>query len=106
MSSKITPEHLARTAYVYIRQSSPDQVRNNQESRRRQYALQMHAKQLGWTNVVVIDDDQGRSGSGTARPGFERLLSAVCEGNVGAVLALEISRCSEKIRVKRCHACG
>ncbi len=92
MSSKITPEHLARTAYVYIRQSSPDQVRNNQESRRRQYALQMHAKQLGWTNVVVIDDDQGRSGSGTARPGFERLLSAVCEGNVGAVLALEISR--------------
>jgi DNA invertase Pin-like site-specific DNA recombinase len=48
MSSKITPEHLARTAYVYIRQSSPDQVRNNQESRRRQYALQMHAKQLGY----------------------------------------------------------
>jgi DNA invertase Pin-like site-specific DNA recombinase len=90
--SKITPEHLARAAYVYIRQSTPDQVRNNHESRRRQYALEEHAKQLGWTNVVVIDDDLGRSGSGTARPGFERLLSAVCEGGVGAVLSLEISR--------------
>jgi DNA invertase Pin-like site-specific DNA recombinase len=92
MNSKITPEHLTRTAYVYIRQSSQDQVRNNQESRRRQYALQDHAKQLGWSNVVVIDDDQGRSGSGTARSGFDQLLGAVCEGNVGAVLALEISR--------------
>jgi len=90
--SKITPEHLARAAYVYIRQSTPDQVRNNHESRRRQYALEELAKQLGWTNVVVIDDDLGRSGSGTARPGFERLLSAVCEGAVGAVLSLEISR--------------
>lgn len=92
MNSKITPEHLARTAYVYIRQSTPGQVRNHQESRRRQYALQDQAKQLGWANVAVIDEDQGRSGSGTARSGFERLLGAVCEGNVGAVLALEISR--------------
>lgn len=92
MNSKITLEHLARTAYVYIRQSSPDQVRNHQESRRRQYALQKHATDLGWTNVVVIDEDQGRSGSGTERSGFERLLNAVCEGGVGAVLALEISR--------------
>ena len=90
--TKITPEHLARAAYVYVRQSTPDQVRNNHESRRRQYALEEHAKQLGWTNVVVIDDDLGRSGSGTARPGFERLLGAVCEGGVGAVLSLEISR--------------
>ena len=57
--SKITAEHLARAAYVYVRQSTPDQVRNNHESRRRQYALQEHAKQLGWTNVVVIDEDLG-----------------------------------------------
>jgi DNA invertase Pin-like site-specific DNA recombinase len=78
---------------VYIRQSSPDQVRNHQESRRRQYALQAHAQELGWTNVAVIDEDQGRSGSGTAiRAGFERLLAEVCEGKVGAVLALEVSR--------------
>jgi excisionase family DNA binding protein len=98
MSSKITPEHLARAAYVYIRQSTPDQVRNNQESRRRQYALEEQARQLGWTNVVVIDDDLGRSGSGTARPGFERLLRAICEGGVGAVLSLEISRLSRNGR--------
>src|SRR6266404_4902673 len=92
MSNKITPDHLARAAYVYVRQSSPDQVRNRLESRRRQYALQDQGKQLGWTDVIVIDEDQGLSGSGTARPGFERLLGAVCEGAVGAVLALEISR--------------
>ena len=92
MSNKVTSEHLARTAYVYVRQSSPEQVRNRHESRRRQYALEEHAKQLGWINVVVIDEDQGRSGSGTMRPGFERLLAAVCEGSVGAVLSLEISR--------------
>jgi DNA invertase Pin-like site-specific DNA recombinase len=92
MSTKITPEHLARAAYVYIRQSTPDQVRNHPESRRRQYALQEHARQLGWTDVIVIDEDLGRSASGTARSGFERLLNAVCAGNVGVVLALEISR--------------
>lgn len=93
MNSKIKPEHLARVAYVYIRQSSPDQVRNHQESRRRQYALQEHARELGWRDVAVIDEDQGRSGCGTTiRAGFERLLTEVCEGKVGAVIALEISR--------------
>ncbi|MGA2366925.1 MAG: recombinase family protein [Steroidobacteraceae bacterium] len=93
MNSKITPEHIARRAYVYVRQSSQDQVRNHQESRRRQYALQEHAQALGWRDVAVIDEDQGRSGGGTTvRSGFERLLTEVCEGKVGAVLALEISR--------------
>jgi DNA invertase Pin-like site-specific DNA recombinase len=93
MNSKITPEHLARRAYVYVRQSSQDQVRNHQESRRRQYALQEHAQALGWRDVAVIDEDQGRSGGGTTvRSGFERLLTEVCEVKVGAVLALEISR--------------
>jgi excisionase family DNA binding protein len=90
--SKITAEHLARAAYVYVRQSTPEQVRNNHESRRRQYALADHARQLGWSEVVVIDDDLGRSGGGTARPGFERLLGAVCEGRVGCVMSTEISR--------------
>lgn len=93
MSSKITPEHLTRSAYVYIRQSSPDQVRNHPESRRRQYALQEQAQALGWSKVTVIDEDQGLSGTGTAaRLGFERLLGLVCEGGVGVVLGLEISR--------------
>ena len=90
--TKITTEHLARSACVYIRQSTADQLVHNHESRRRQYALVDRARQLGWTKVEVIDDDLGRSGGGTARPGFERLLAAICEGRVGSVLAIEASR--------------
>jgi DNA invertase Pin-like site-specific DNA recombinase len=90
--SKITAEHLARTAYVYIRQSTADQLAHNLESQRRQYGLAERGCQLGWTSVEVIDDDLGRSGSGTRRPGFERLVAAICDGRVGAVLAIEVSR--------------
>jgi DNA invertase Pin-like site-specific DNA recombinase len=90
--TKITTEHLARSAYVYIRQSTADQLTHNHESRRRQYSLANRARQLGWTSVEVIDDDLGRSGGGVARPGFERLLAAICEARVGAVLAIEASR--------------
>jgi excisionase family DNA binding protein len=90
--SKISAEHLARPACVYIRQSTPGQVQNNLESKRGQYALADRARQLGWTKVEVIDDDLGRSGSGTHRPGFERLLGSLCEGKVGAVFSIEASR--------------
>jgi excisionase family DNA binding protein len=90
--NKITPDHLSRSAYVYVRQSTPDQLINNPESRRRQYGLATRARALGWENVIVIDDDLGRSGGGTARPGFERLLAAICTGTAGAVLAIEASR--------------
>src|SRR5712672_2158689 len=90
--TKITTEHLARNACVYIRQSTADQLAHNHESRRRQYGLVDRAKQLGWSNVEVIDDDLGRSGGGISRPGFERLLASICEGRVGAVLAIEASR--------------
>ena len=90
--TKITPEHLARTAFVYVRQSTADQLVHNQESRRRQYGLADRARQLGWSKVVVVDDDLGRSGGGVSRPGFERLLAAICEGQAGAVLAIEASR--------------
>ena len=90
--SKITPEHLARAAFVYVRQSTAYQVVNNLESQRRQYGLVERARQLGWDDVQVIDDDLGRSGGGTARPGFEKLLAAICEGRVGAVVSLEASR--------------
>ena len=90
--NKITPDHLARSAYLYVRQSTSDQLANNPESRRRQYALATRARALGWQDVVVIDDDLGRSGGGTARPGFERLLTAICTGGAGAVLAIEASR--------------
>jgi len=90
--TKITPEHLGRIAIVYIRQSTAYQVANNLESQRRQYGLVDRARQLGWSEVEVLDEDLGRSGGGAARPGFEKLLAAICEGRVGAVVSLEASR--------------
>jgi excisionase family DNA binding protein len=90
--TKITTEHLSRGAFVYVRQSTPDQVVNNLESQRRQYGLADRARQLGWQEVLVIDDDLGRSGSGEERPGFEKLLAAICDGKVGAVVSIEASR--------------
>jgi hypothetical protein len=68
--TKITPEHLARGAFIYVRQSTADQLLHNHESRRRQYGLADRARQLGWQEIVVIDDDLGRSGSGVSRPGL------------------------------------
>ena len=90
--SRIAAEHVAREAIVYVRQSTVDQVINNGESRRRQYGLVERARQLGWGKVSVIDDDLGRSGSGVSRPGFEKLLAAICEGRVGVVISIEASR--------------
>jgi DNA invertase Pin-like site-specific DNA recombinase len=89
--SKITADHLSHAACVYIRQSSPGQLQNNHESRRRQYALGDQARARAFAEVIIIDDDLGRSGSGIARPGFERLLALICEGRVGAVFAIEAS---------------
>lgn len=91
-NNKITADHLARRAYVYIRQSTPDQVKYNLESKRLQYGLVDRARTLGWQDVEVIDEDLGISGEGTPRSGFERLLRVVCEGQVGAVLSIEASR--------------
>ena len=91
-SDKITADHLARRACVYIRQSTPDQVKYNLESKRLQYGLVARARALGWQDVEVIDEDLGISAEGTPRSGFERLLRAVYEGQVGAVLSVEASR--------------
>ena len=97
--AKITPQHLQRTAYVYIRQSTLGQVQDNLESRRRQYELADRARSLGWSRVEVVDEDLGRSGSGRVeRPGFQRLVSAVCQEDVGAVFALEASRLARNNR--------
>ena len=90
--TRITAEHLSREAWVYVRQSTPDQVRHNRESRGRQYGLEGRARELGWREVVVVDDDLGQSGGGTRRAGYDRLLAAVCRGEVGVVLSLEASR--------------
>ena len=99
MSNKINPTHLHRDAYIYVRQSTGHQVRSHPESQRRQYALADHARGLGFAQVIVIDEDVGRSGTGRQeRPGFGQLLAAVCEGRVGAVFALEASRLARNNR--------
>ncbi|OJA74557.1 hypothetical protein BGV71_19660 [Burkholderia ubonensis] len=80
---------LQRKAVVYVRQSTQAQVQMNLESQRRQYELVAEAKRRGFRDIEVIDDDLGRSASGTvARPGFERLVALLCAGEVGAVLCL------------------
>jgi DNA invertase Pin-like site-specific DNA recombinase len=92
---KIRPAHLCRQAIVYIRQSSPHQVRNNRESSSRQYALVERAQALGWPakSVEIIDEDQARSATiATHRHGFKTLLAEIGAGQVGVVLALEASR--------------
>jgi len=93
MNLKLTNDRLQRRAIIYVRQSSMGQVTNNHESRRRQYGLADRARELGFHNVTVIDDDLGRSGSGLVeRPGFQRLVAEVCTGEVGAVFCIEASR--------------
>ncbi|MEK6986977.1 MAG: recombinase family protein, partial [Candidatus Thermoplasmatota archaeon] len=92
---KIGAEHLKRRACVYVRQSSLAQVQHHRESTARQYNLQERAQVLGWPSerVEVIDDDQGKSGaSAVERGGFQRLVSQVALGAVGAVFGLEASR--------------
>ena len=93
MNAKITAEHLRRGATIYVRQSTLGQVTSHAESQRRQYGLVESARTLGFAAVSVIDDDLGRSGSGLVdRPGFQKLVAAVCGGAVGAVFCIEASR--------------
>src|SRR5215210_1870579 len=94
-ASKVTAAHLARTAYLYVRQSSLRQVMHNTESAQRQYALRQRAVALGWPaeQIVVIDTDQGQSGASAAdREGFQRLVADVGLDKAGIVLGLEVSR--------------
>ena len=96
-TSKICDRHLDRRAIVYIRQSSPQQVLENRESRERQYALAQLAQRLGWPaeRVVIIDEDQARSGRwADNRSGYQRLMTEVALSHVGIVLGLEHSRVS------------
>ncbi len=94
-SELITPDHLARRALIYIRQSTAHQVLSNGESTRLQYALRQRAVELGWheADVEVIDQDLGESGTATAtRSGFKDLLARVGLGEVGLVLSYEVTR--------------
>jgi DNA invertase Pin-like site-specific DNA recombinase len=96
-TTPILPQHVTKTALVYVRQSTTKQVLHNQESLRRQYQLVETAVQLGWpqARTSVIDDDLGLSGtSSTVRYGFQRLVAAISLGEVGIVLVTEVSRLS------------
>ena len=94
MTEKIRPDHLERAAYVYVRQSSLQQVRHHREGQQRQYGLADRARQLGFARVVVIDDDLGVSGTGKqTRPGFRPVAHGgvrrhgrrgVCAGGLAA----------------------
>src|SRR5271155_4467769 len=99
--TSISDRHLSRLAIVYVRQSSTQQIFDHQESRERQYALADYAATLGWPRerILVIDEDQGRSGRTVEqRPGFQRLLAEVTLDHVGMVVGLEISRLSRSSR--------
>jgi DNA invertase Pin-like site-specific DNA recombinase len=96
-ANAISDRHLSKLAIVYVRQSSTQQIFEHKESRERQYALADYAATLGWPRerILVIDEDQGRSGRTIEqRPGFQRLLAEVTLDHVGLVLGLELSRLS------------
>ena len=94
-ATKVSSTHLARCAFVYVRQSSTAQVEHNRESTDRQYRLVDRAVALGWRGdqVIVVDQDLGITGSGLAeRSGFAHMIAEVALGRVGIVLGLEVSR--------------
>ncbi|QDV39326.1 hypothetical protein ElP_72910 (plasmid) [Tautonia plasticadhaerens] len=100
-SSKIRSWHLDRSAFVYVRQSAPQQVADHQESTARPYALADRAVELGWPRerITIVDDDLGRSGQSVeGRPGFQRLLAEVALDRVGLILGLEASRLARSCR--------
>jgi len=92
---QIHPWHRDRLAVIYVRQSTPQQVLEHQESTRLQYGLASQARALGWAGdrILIIDDDQGKSAtSAEGRSGFQRLVSEVSLDHVGIVLGVEMSR--------------
>jgi DNA invertase Pin-like site-specific DNA recombinase len=92
-SSELIPAIVLKRKAVYVRQSTQSQIMTNLEGKRRQYDLVDVARQHGFVDVEIIDDDLGRSASGTvARPGFDRLVAWLCAGKVGAVLCFDASR--------------
>jgi DNA invertase Pin-like site-specific DNA recombinase len=95
MNPKIQEHHQSKPAYIYLRQSTPSQVRHHQESTERQYALREKALELGWSESLIrtLDRDLGKTGTEMARrEDFKTLVAEVSMGQVGAVFALEVSR--------------
>src|SRR6266496_2742324 len=95
MNPKIQEHHRSKPAYIYLRQSTPSQVRHHQESTERQYALREKALELGWSESLIrtLDRDLGKTGTEMSRrEDFKTLVAEVSMGQVGAVFALEVSR--------------
>ncbi len=97
--NRITADHLARKAIVYVRQSSEFQVRHNTGSQEWQYGLEARAEALGWPDATFIDHDLGITGDGAARrPGFKIMLDAVCNREAGIILSVDATRLSRNGR--------
>ena len=97
MSRKVTASHRSRAAVIYVRQSTLAQVERNSESTARQYDLVQRARELGWPRSAITRDRRatwGVSGASAAgqRDGFAELVAEVALGQVGIMLALEVSR--------------
>jgi DNA invertase Pin-like site-specific DNA recombinase len=95
LTAKIAEQHLSRVACIYIRQSTPGQVRFNQESTERQYNLASKAQSFGWNpeRIRILDRDLGQTGTrANNREDFKTLVSDVAMGQVGAIFSLEVSR--------------
>jgi DNA invertase Pin-like site-specific DNA recombinase len=100
-AQKVQPWHTDRLAVVYVRQSTPQQVLDHQESTRLQYGLTCNAQALGWPaeRILLIDDDLGKSGSSAeGRAGFQRLVTEVSLDHVGIILGIEIARVARSNR--------
>jgi DNA invertase Pin-like site-specific DNA recombinase len=98
---RATTAHRAKLAYVYVRQSSLNQVKQHQESTELQYRLVERAVALGWPHerVQVIDEDLGKSGAGSVeRHGFQKLIAEIGLGNAGLVVSLDASRLARNNR--------
>jgi len=98
IDAKIRPEHLQRRAFVYIRQSSPQQLRDHVEGRRRQFQMTDWAEHAGWPKerIVVIDEEGKTAAIPKARAAFGDLITAVGRGEAGIVISLEVSRLARK----------
>ena len=98
---RVTAEHRGKLAYIYVRQSSVNQVRHHQESTELQYRLVDRALDLGWPRerVHIIDEDLGKSGAGAVeRGGFRKLIAEIGLGNAGLVISLDASRLARNNR--------
>lgn len=101
-SELITPQHLARKALIYIRQSTSNQVFTHQESTRLQYALQQRALALGWRpdQIEILDADLGSSAASTQfRDGFKEMVAQITLGQVGVVLSIHVDHLSRNCSV-------